>query len=254
MSRLKSLIGNVVFLAHWEVLARVGPLDPDHFPPLREIAASLVEDVSTPSFLGDLAATLTRTLTGLGIAIVLGLALALLSGRFQLVRRMLAPFVDMLRVIPPPAIVPLSMFALGLGTPLFIFIIAFASIWPIYINAANALAAPEPVQMATGRSLGYSDGEILLRIRLPSAMPEIFTGIRIGTGTSLLAAVAAEMLAGNNGLGHLLFDAGFGMRSAEMFGLMFLIGAAGVLLNFALGLVRSGMIAWHIRLAGMMEH
>lgn len=253
MSRLRSLIGLLAFVATWEAVARLGLFSADRFPPVAAIAASIVDELRSPKFLQHLGATWTRTLVGLTTAIVLGLLLALVAGQSRLVRRMLSPTVDMLRVIPPPAIVPLSMFVLGLGTPLFIFIIAFAAIWPIYMNAANALAAPEPVQMAMGRSLGYSDREILLGVRLPAALPEIFTGIRIASGTSLLAAVAAEMLAGSSGLGHLLYDAGFGMRTAEMFGLMLIIGVSGVLLNMFIGSIRRFMVGWHFRLAASAE-
>ncbi len=253
MARLRSLVGLVLFLVLWETVARSGLFSPDRFPPLVDIGASLARELASPKFLKNLFATWSRTLTGLAIAITLGLGLALLAGHFRIVHRMLAPTVDMLRVIPPPAIVPLAMFALGLGTPLFLFIITFAAIWPVYINAANALSSPEPVQMAMGRSLGYGDAEMLLRVRLPAAMPEIFTGIRIATGTALLAAVASEMLAGSDGLGHLLFDAGFSMRTPEMFGLMLLIGLSGVLLNALLGIVRWMLVGWHIRLAATAE-
>lgn len=253
MKRVRSLIGLVMFLALWEAVARSGLFSPDRFPPLAAIGASLAGELGSPKFLKHVLATWSRTLAGLGIAIALGLGLALLAGHFRIVHRMLAPTVDMLRVIPPPAIVPLAMFGLGLGTPLFLFIITFAAIWPVYINAANALSAPEPVQIAMGRSLGYGNAEILLRVRLPAALPEIFTGIRIATGTALLAAVAAEMLAGSEGLGHLLFDAGFGMRTPEMFGLMLLIGLSGVLLNALLGIVRWMLVGWHMRLAATAE-
>ena len=131
MSRLKSLIGLVLFAALWEAVARTGYFSPDRFPPVSAIGAVLVDELASPKFLKNLSATWSRTLTGLSLALVLGLGLALLSGRSPLVRRMLAPTVDMLRVIPPPAIVPLSMFALGLGPPLFVFIVTFAAIWPI---------------------------------------------------------------------------------------------------------------------------
>ena len=170
MRHLRSLIGLALFLALWEAIARSGLVSQDRFPPLGEIASSLAGELASPKFLAHLTATWSRALAGLGASIALGLSLALLAGRYRVVHRMLAPTVDMLRVIPPPAIVPLSMFALGLGTPLFIFIITFASIWPIYVNAANALSAPEPVQMAMGRSLGYGDAEMLLRLRLPAAL------------------------------------------------------------------------------------
>ena len=98
----------------------------------------------------------------------------------------------------PQAIVPISIFIFGLGPQLYLFIIAFSALWPIYINAANALSAPEPVQVASAASMGYNDREILLRVRLPAAMPEIFTGIRLGAGIAL-GAVASEMLAAGSG-------------------------------------------------------
>ena len=71
--------------------------------------------------------------------------------------------------------------------------------------------------------------------------------------TALLATIAAEMLAGSSGLGHLLFEAGFSMRTAEMFGLMLLIGVSGLLLNGFIGLVRRLLVGWHMRLAAMAE-
>jgi len=132
----------------------------------------------SPDFLIHLGTTSLRAVAGLAIATAIGLVVAIAAARYAVLRRMLEPAVGMLRVLPPPAIVPISIFVLGIGTQLFLFIIAFAAIWPIYINAANSLAAGEPVQLMTGRCFGYSRWEILLRLRLPAALPEIVTGIR----------------------------------------------------------------------------
>ncbi len=251
---LRRLSGLLLFLLLWEGVSRSGLVLQDYFPPVTSILAAMAEEIRSPKFVENLLTTWTRTLGGLAIAIALGLGLAIVSARSPLLRRMLSPFVDMLRVLPPPAIVPLSIFVFGIGPKLYLFIVTFAAIWPIYINAVNAIGAPEPVLINTARSMGYGRNEILLRVRLPAALPEIFTGIRIGSGLALLGAVASEMIAASSGLGALLYDAGFTLRVKDMFALMFFIGLSGILLNAFVAAVRRWMIGWHIGLAAMGDH
>lgn len=250
----RRLGGLLIFLLLWEGVSRSGLVLQDYFPPVSAILGAMVSELRSPKFVENLLTTWSRTLAGLAIAIVIGIGLALAAARSALLRRMLAPFVDMLRVLPPPAIVPLSIFVFGIGPKLYIFIVTFAAVWPIYINAVNAIAAPEPVLINTARSMGYGRNEILLRVRLPAALPEIFTGIRIGSGLALLGAVAAEMIAASSGLGALLYDAGFTLRIKDMFALMFFIGLSGICLNAFVAAVRRWMIGWHIGLAAMGDH
>ncbi len=251
---VRRLTGLLLFLLLWEGVSRSGLVLQDYFPPVTAIVAAMAGEISSPKFVDNLLTTWTRTLGGLAIAIVLGIGLAIVAARSALLRRMLSPFVDMLRVLPPPAIVPLSIFVFGIGPKLYLFIVAFAAVWPIYINAVNAISAPEPVLINTARSMGYGRNEILLRVRFPAALPEIFTGIRIGAGLALLGAVASEMIAASSGLGALLYDAGFTLRVKDMFALMFFIGLSGILLNTAVAAVRKWLIGWHIGLAAMGDH
>lgn len=246
--------GLLIFLCIWEVVSRAELVPSDYLPPVTAIVVAMFDEMGSPDFLNSLLTTWVRTLCGLGIALVLGLGLALLSGSSAFIRRMLGPFSDMLRVLPPPAIVPISIFIFGLGPPLYLFIISFSALWPIYINAANALSAPDPVQLASVASIGYGDKEIMLKVRLPAAMPEILTGIRLGSSVALLAAVASEMLAASSGLGALLFDAGFALRVKDMFAIMFFIGISGILLNVCVGVIRGRVISWHIALAALGDH
>lgn len=249
----KGALGIGLLLVAWEVVARAQLVPAERFPELTVVLAALADLAVSPGFLVELSTTWGRALLGLALGVALGLALALVTANFASVRRTLDPLIEMLRVLPPPALVPISIFIFGLGLKLFLFIIAFAAIWPVYINAANALAASEPVQLATGRAFGYSRSEILLRLRLPAAMPGIFTGIRIGGGLAVLATVAAEMLAGQSGAGFLLYDAAFTLRSADMFAIMLVIGATGVLMNLLIASLRRLTMGWHIRLTAMGE-
>ncbi|MGH7091802.1 MAG: ABC transporter permease [Stellaceae bacterium] len=249
MGWAKKLAGIALFLAAWEAVARSGMVPSEYFPTVPRTARALAALAASGDFLTQLLSTWWHTLAGLAIGIGLALALAILAAASRTVRRMLEPLVETMRALPPPAIVPLSIFALGLGAPLFLFIIAFAAVWPVYINAANALAAAEPVQILVGRSLGYGGWEILLRLRLPAALPEIVTGIRIGAGIALLAAVAAEMLAGQTGLGYLLYDDAFTLRTADMFAVMFVVGVSGVLLNLLVMGMGALLVGWQAGLA-----
>jgi ABC-type nitrate/sulfonate/bicarbonate transport system permease component len=246
---LRKLAGIAGFLLLWQVVAISGVTSVDYFPTLPTIAAALVTLLASADFLTQVAVTCEHSLAGLALAIVIGLGVAILGARVTLVRRSLEPLVGILRVLPPPALVPISIFVFGIGPRLFLFIIAFASLWPIYINAGNALAAAEPVQILTGRSLGLSKWQILLALRLPAAMPEIVTGIRIGGGIALLAAVATEMLAGENGLGFVLYNAAFTLQVPEMFAAMLVIGLIGVGLNLLLAGASRRVIGWHLALS-----
>ena len=90
-----------------------------------------------------------------------------------------------------------------------------------------------------------------MRVRLPAALPEIMTGIRIGTGVALLATIAAEMLAGQSGLGFLLYDAAFSLRTPEMFAIMATIGALGLLLNALVRQASRIVAGWHIAMTAL---
>ena len=249
----KRALGIGLALLCWQATAWSGAVPADYFPGLPAIGTAGWGLLHSTGFLANFGTTAVRAAAGLAIAILVGLAAAIVAGRYRLIRRMLGPMVDMLRVLPPPAIVPISIFVLGIGTQLFMFIIAFAALWPIYINAANALAAAEPVQMMTARCFGYFDWEILVRVRLPAALPEIMTGIRIGTGVALLATIAAEMLAGQSGLGFLLYDAAFSLRTPEMFAIMATTSALGLLFNTVVQQASRLVVGWHIAMTALAE-
>lgn len=253
MGRLKSLAGLVLFLAIWEAIAISAVLPSQFFPSVPRIGAAAVALVRSSDFLAALVSTWELILGGLVIAVLTGLALALISARYAVVRRALAPLVEMLRALPPPAIVPPAIFAFGLGAPLFLFIVGFAAVWPVYVSTSNALATAEPVQMLTGRSLGYSNWEILLRLRLPAALPEILTAVKLAAGIALLAVIGSEMLAGSSGLGYLLYNAAFTGRSADMFAIMFVVGVTGILLQVVLLQASKALVGWHMSLSAMGE-
>lgn len=250
---LRALVGITLLLLLWQAVVLTGWIPAEYFPGVPAIARAMAEQFAARDFWSAEALTLLRAIGGLLLAALTALATALFAARHRVVERALAPLVQIMLSLPPAALVPLSIFALGLGWKLFAFIIWFACFWSIYVNAENALRASEPVQLLAARTLGYGPWETLWRVRLPAAMPEIFTGLRVAAAGSLMAAIAAEMLAGRDGLGFMLYDTAFSLQIPQMFALLAVAGANGVLFNALLVRLRRGVAGWHEGLAALAQ-
>lgn len=250
---LRALTGFVLLLLLWQALVLTRWIPAEYFPGVPAIGRAFVEQLGSRDFWSGEALTVARAIGGLLLAAANALAAALLAARYRVVERAFAPVVQIMLSLPPAALVPLSIFALGLGGALFAFIIWFACVWGIYVNAENALRASEPLQRITSRSFGYGPWETLLRVRLPAAMPEIFTGLRVAAAGSLMAAIAAEMLAGKDGLGFMLYDTAFSLQIPQMFALLAVAGFNGVLLNALIVGLRRRAAGWHDQLGALAQ-
>lgn len=244
--RLVAVLG---FLVVWEAISLSGVVPSEYFPGVAQIGEALWQLLLSGELIHAEWLTLSRAMFGLLLSTALGAGLALLGTRLAVVRHALAPLVDIFQALPPAALVPLMIFVLGFGTPFFLFIICFSAIWPVYLAAIRALTSTEPIQVHSGSSLGYSKIEILWAIKVPAAMPEIFTGIRISAGICLIATVASEMLAGRNGIGYLLFDTAFSLRVNETFAVLAVAAMDGILINWLVVVARRLLIPWHEKLA-----
>lgn len=247
--RLRRLSGLVLAIVAWEVARASGVISKEFMPSLLSIAEALWRFASSELFWTQVLSTVVRMLLSLAIAVAVSFALAILAGRYARVRRMLEPMSDFLRAIPPPALIPLCVFLVGITPSLYLIVIAFGCMWPLYINIANALATPEPVQMHTARSFGLSDWQAMWLIRIPTAMPEAMTGLRLSASIALLAAVSMEMLLGAGGIGALIFNAGFSLLWDDMYALMIVIGILGLLLDMAVRLLRRAVAGWQMQLS-----
>ena len=247
--RYRVIVSALLFAGLWQLVAMLGIVPEKYFPGIDKVVLGLVAMLG-----GDLPAnaalTFARAVLGLAGASLLGVALALLADLSPAFRKGFAPIAEMLQAIPPAALVPMAVFALGLGTKLYAFIIILVTVWPPYFNGVAALAAVSPVQLAAGRMLGLKRLGLLFQIKLPAALPEIFAGIRYAATISLIAVIVSEMLAGRDGVGFMLFKKAFAIRTAEVFALMFVTGLMGVALTRMVAALRWLFAGWH---AGMME-
>jgi ABC-type nitrate/sulfonate/bicarbonate transport system permease component len=248
--RFRALASMLIVVALWQAVYLLQIVPEKYFPSIGRILQALIDMTLTGELLRGDALTFGRAFLGLIGAAVIGIALAIVSDLLPFFRRGFRPLSDFMQPIPPAALVPTAVFALGLGWKLYAFVIILVTVWPPYLNGVAALAGVSDVQLNTGRMLGCSRWDLLWRIKLPAAMPEIFAGIRYAATISLIAVVVSEMLAGRDGVGFMLFKKAFALRTPEVFALMFVVALNGVMLNGLTNLLRWMVTGWHTR---MME-
>ncbi len=185
-----------------------------------------------------------RTLVGFSAAVICGIPVGLLIGRVKLLEAASAPWFAFLRPIPAIAFVPLVILWFGIGEFSKISVIFFASF--LYITVCTVAGVKSvPVQLLrAGYSLGALDRKSFLYVVLPAALPQIMTGVRIGSAISWTLVVAAELVAAQKGLGYMIMDASTFFRVKDVYVGLIVIGIIGFLLEGTIGLVEDRVVHW----------
>lgn len=164
-------------------------------------------DAYAGRFWGDLAASLFRVGCGYLLGVLPGVALGLASGRSRALSALLSPVINGVRAVPGISWLPLALLWLGVGFRATVFLIALAGFFPAYLNAAAGAASVPPVLIRAGRMLGLNRRAVFFRVVVPSAMPQVRTGLRVALGMSFSYLVLGELTGVPDGLGALIMDA-----------------------------------------------
>lgn len=164
-------------------------------------------DAYAGRFWGDVSASLGRVASGYLLAAIPGVALGLASGRVPALASLLSPIINGIRAVPGISWLPLALLWLGIGFRATVFLIALAGFFPAYLNAAAGAASVPPVLIRAGRMLGFGRWAIFFRVVLPSAMPQVRTGLRVALGMSFSYLVLGELTGVPDGLGAMIMDA-----------------------------------------------
>jgi NitT/TauT family transport system permease protein len=158
-------------------------------------------------FVSDAVASLYRVATGFAVAVALGIPLGILSGRISAVQGTLSAMVNALRAVPGICWLPLAMVWFGIGIKTTVFLVALASFFPIYLNAAAGARQVNPLLLQAGAMMGVRRVRGTFAILLPGSMPHLMTGLRLGLGISWAYLVLGELTGVPNGLGAVIMDA-----------------------------------------------
>jgi sulfonate transport system permease protein len=241
-------IGALLFagalLAAWELLAAARLLSPIFFPaPSRAIGdlyVRLVDGSAWPS----IQATAARMLFGWLSASLLGIVLGAAIGCSRLARDFIEPTLEFIRPLPASAVIPVAILFLGLSNQMSIAVICFGAIWPVLLASVYGFGSVQVRLAEVAAVLGLSRAEFLRKIALPSATPDILSGVRISLAVSLILAVVTEMQASLPGIGRDIFLAQRNFRSPDLYGGLILLGLIGLGANHALLAVEKRALRW----------
>jgi NitT/TauT family transport system permease protein len=219
----------------WDLVVRIGHLPPYVLPAPGAVAATLVKDWSL--LWGSLLVTLATTFEGLALAMIGGTGLAILFNQSRLIEYSLYPYAVILQVTPIVAIAPLLLIYLPQQAAVLAcaWIVAF---FPVLANTTLGLNSVDRNLADLFEIYGASRLSVLMRLKLPSALPYMLGGLKIAGGLSLIGAVVAEIAAGSagagSGLAYRIAEAGYRLDIPRMFAALILLSAAGVAIFFAL--------------------
>ena len=231
----------------WELVVRIGHLPPYVLPAPTVVAATLVKDWSL--LWNSLLVTLTTTFEGLALAFIGGTGLAILFNQSRLIEYSFYPYAVILQVTPIVAIAPLLLIYLPQQAAVLAcaWIVAF---FPVLANTTLGLNSVDRNLGDLFELYGASRLAVLVRLKLPSALPYMLGGLKIAGGLSLIGAVVAEIAAGSagagSGLAYRIAEAGYRLDIPRMFAALILLSAAGVVIFFALSAVSYLLLRrWH---------
>lgn len=177
-------------------------------------------------------ASLQRVLIGYSLAAVVGISVGILVGLNSFANKALDPLFQFLRTVPPLAWVPLALAALQQNQPAALFVIFITAVWPILINTAVGVQQIPQDYLNVRKVLQLSQKKFFFKILIPSALPYIFTGLRIAIGLAWLAIIAAEIvMSGIVGIGFFIWDSYQNNYISDIILALFYIGAIGLILD-----------------------
>src|SRR6266705_3694562 len=233
-TRLLPLLLLCVALAAWSVLWLLKVFPPSVFPSPLAVARGLGEEVRSGRLFGDLVASLFRVTTGFMLSVVLGVPAGLWLGHHVRSRFALLPAINFFRSLSPLAWIPFAILWFGIGDLPAIFLIFMACFFPVVIATVAAVASIPSVYFRVARDYRFSGVELLTQVTLPAIAPQVITSLRVTAGIAWLVVVAAEMIAGRDGLGFAVMDSRNGLRTDILIVEMIVIGLVGVAIDRAL--------------------
>jgi ABC-type nitrate/sulfonate/bicarbonate transport system permease component len=244
-SRWSGVVVLVLLGLLWEAAGRGAWVHKVLLPPFSSVLATLYDITASGEILRHLAVSLWRAAAGYAAAAVLGIALGIAMGYWRRAYDAAEITIELLRAIPPPAIIPLAMVFLGIGDALKVFVIFFACVFPILVNTTDGVRSADPVLIRTARTFGLTPLATVWKVILPVAAPYIMTGLRIATAIALILTVISEMIGATSGIGYFILGSQRTLHITQMYAGIVVLALTGYAINRAFVALDERLMAWH---------
>lgn len=241
LSRYGVLVG---FLLFWQIASRASWFNPAVLPPLDSIMVALWNGIVGGALLDDIAISLQRSGIAFFAAVIVAIPLGLFMGQIRTVDRALDPILQLFRQTSALALYPVFILLLGLGEASKVFVIFWATLFPLLLNTISGVKEVDPKLIEMARVYGASRMTVFRRIVLPAAIPSIFVGLRLAATTALLLLIASEMIGANSGLGFQVMNAQYNFQIPLMFAAIFLLALFGLIANYVLVVLQRRLCKW----------
>lgn len=236
----------VAMLVVWEVLCRVLDVPKWLLPAPSQIAVETWEiRAILPLHFG---ATLAAVVGGFVLAVITGVPLAVLVVYSPFMRRVIFPFLLTLQSVPKVALAPLLLLWVGYGLHSNMIVAATVAFFPIVINTATGLESVDRELLELTRSLDAGAARVFWRVRLPWALPYIFSSFKVAITLAVIGAVVAEFVGSDKGLGYLILTSSGAMKTSVMFGVLILLSALGMASFYAVAWAEKKLCPWYMPL------
>jgi len=243
---LLGLVAVVAFMFFWEfsvVWGWANPLFTSAPTRIIKAGAAMVRD---GSIWNDLAVSGLEFALGYGLAVVVGVPLGILMGWYRRFNALLEPFVNALYATPRIALMPLIIIWFGVDMTSKVAIIFLSTVFPILVNTMTGVRTIDRDFIKVARSFGATDGQLFLTVALPSSVPNLLTGLRLGLGHALIGIVVGEMYGASAGIGYMMQIAGATFQTDRVMVGIIIIAAAGMALTQVLKMIENRFEMWRV--------
>ncbi|HEX2385059.1 MAG TPA: ABC transporter permease [Candidatus Binatia bacterium] len=208
------------------------------------IARAFVQIVGSGQFTQQALNSLNVYFVGLAAALLVGILLGLLMGRYRLAEYILDPFVYALDATPRVALIPILLLWFGLGAPAKIAVVFLSGVFPVLMNTFSGVRTVSAGLVEVGRAYGAGEGKIFTKIIVPASLPFIMAGVRLAVGRALIGIITAEMFAAVTGLGALLIRYSSALATDKFFVPVIFLALLGVILTRAVEILEKRFAPW----------
>ena len=241
--RFAGLIG---VLAFWEFMFSGGRVNPIFSAPPTAVVQTIPDVLADELYLPAVGSTLRLFSMGFAIAAVLGILVGLLLARVRLLDVGLTPYLNALYASPLPAIIPILTAVLGYTFQTKLLIVVLLAIFPILINVHQGARSVDDTLLEVARSLRVSESKLWLDVIIPSSLPFLIVGLRLGAARGMIGTAVAELYTSPDGLGYLILRYGFRFDMDAMLVVVLTFTAISLLLSWSTGLLERRVRRWRV--------
>jgi len=238
------LLSPLVVLLLWQLASTAGLLPARILASPADIAIAGWQLSLSGELPRGLMVSCLRVLAGFGIALVLGVSLALLAGLSRLGETVLDPPLQMLKAMPFLGLLPLFILWFGIGEGPKVGLVAIGAVFPIYLTLHGGIRGTDPKLLEAGRTLGLSQAGLVLHVVLPGALPALLVGIRYGLSTAWLSLVVGEQINATSGLGALITNARDFLQTDVIVVCLLVYAALGLATDALVRLLEARALRW----------